>query len=123
MEQFMKMSPTERARSLWSRLVECHRAFIDARMDMMNERGELVGLVRSGLDAPDERATALEMVPFLPEASPKELFPELLALSSYAHGLTDAAIEIVATLPRAWVLENVEAYAEKLLEGGYEEYR
>jgi hypothetical protein len=45
-------------------------------------------------------------------------------LSSYAHGLTGAAIEIIKSLPRTWVLENIQPQAERVLnEGTYEQYR
>lgn len=105
--------------SVWRDLVESHRAFVDARMALMHQ-GPVAELVRAGLDNPAERAAAFSMIPYLDEAGQKSLFPDLLALASYAHGFTEEA----AALPRPWVLENIKRYAEPLIQqGSYEEYR
>ena len=114
---------SEAERSAWSGLVESHRAFIDSRMALLRQ-GRAAELVRAGLDDPAERAAALSIVPCLDEAGQKSLFPDLLALASYGHGLTEEAVALLAALPRPWVLENIERHAEPLLQqGSYEEYR
>ncbi len=109
--------------SAWRDLVESHRAFVDARMALMRQ-GPVAELVRAGLDDPAERAAAFSMIPYLDEAGQKSLFPDLLALASYAHGFTEEAVALLAALPRPWVLENIKCYAEPLIQqGSYEEYR
>jgi hypothetical protein len=108
----------------WRTLIERHRAFLLARMDLRQKGVSLVELVRRGLNEPSERATALDLLQSLSVADQKVLFPEVLAVAAYGHGLTDEAIRALHTLPKDWVLENVEASAEPLLrDGTYEEYR
>ena len=108
----------------WRTLIECHRAFVLARMDLHQGGASLVDLVRRGLHEPSERATALDLFRSLSEEDRKRLFPEVLAIAAYAHGLTDEAIRALHALPREWVLANVEEVAAPLLrEGTYEEYR
>lgn len=110
--------------SRWRTLIECHRAFVLARMELRQKGASPVELVARGLQDPSERATALDMLKTLSEEDQKRLFPEVLALAAYGHGLTDEAIRAIHALPKGWVLENVEASAEPLLrEGTYEEYR
>ncbi len=110
--------------SRWHTLIERPSAFLLARMDLRQNGASLVELVARGLHEPSERATALDLLPSLSEEDQKRLFPEVLALAAYTHGLTDEAIRALLSLPRAWVLENMEASAEPLLrDGTYEEYR
>ncbi len=108
----------------WRTLVECHRAFVLARMDLRQSGTSVIELVARGLHEPSERATALDLFQTLSEEDRKRLFPDVLAVAAYGHGLTDEAIRALHILPKDWVLENVEASAEPLLrDGTYEEYR
>ncbi|MDX1945770.1 MAG: hypothetical protein SFU86_10270 [Pirellulaceae bacterium] len=57
-----------------------------------------------------------------------ELFPDLVHLASWQHGLIQSARDAIRRLPRAWVLARIEAEAEPLLAGSseqaqFEEYR
>jgi hypothetical protein len=80
--------------------------------------------IRRGLREPSDRASALELAARVDVEDLKELFPELLGLASFVHGLTARCRDILLRLPRPWLLVHLERQAEPLLAaGGYEEYR
>lgn len=119
----MSASPSENAKKLWAELVERHWAFIHTRMDILRQ-SSVVELVRGGLSEAGGRVTALAMVPYLKEDERMALFPELVSIASYGHGQTREAVARILELPRDWVLANIEAQVEALLEKGtYEEHR
>src|SRR5947209_9237900 len=102
---------------LWNKLVETEKAFHSARAQLLSKcsRSIVVELVHSKLQVVEDRITALGIVPLLTVEEQEQLFDSLLSLASFSHGLTDAARKIILSLPRAWVIANVEEYAEKLL--------
>jgi hypothetical protein len=108
----------------WQQFVQAEAAATAARTALFANRGALVDLVRSGLDKPAERAAALDVASRLKTEEVKELFPDLLALASYGHGLTRRCQELILGLPRPWLLAHVERHAEPILSNaGDEEYR
>ncbi|AGP33611.1 hypothetical protein [Sorangium cellulosum] len=91
---------------------------------MLTQTDSIVELVRSALSRPSDRALAVDVFRCLSEEDQKKLFPDLLALSCYAHGLSGEAIQLLMLLPRDWVTQNIEAHAENILrDATYEEYR
>ena len=62
-----------------------------------------------------ERAAAVRVLPYLSVAERMELFPDLVHLASWGHGLIQAARDAICSLPRDWVLARIEAVAEPLL--------
>jgi hypothetical protein len=108
----------------WRLLIEADKAATAARTALFADRTCLVDLVRLGLRQPGERAVALDVASRLRTDEIQVLFPDLLALASFGHGLTDQCRELILRLPRAWLLSQVERHAEPLLaDGGDEEYR
>jgi hypothetical protein len=68
------------------------------------------------------------VLPYLNLADRQALFPDLVWLASWGHGLVQNARDAILSLPRGWVLARIEAIAEPLLaqssaEGQFEEYR
>jgi hypothetical protein len=71
-----------------------------------------------------DRATAVFLLPYLKVSELKQLFNELVFLASFTHGETKAIRDAILSLPREWVIGNIEAAVEPLLrKGTYEEYR
>ena len=67
---------------------------------------------------------AMRLTKVLTPAELKALFPQLVALASWDHGMVQAARDRILSLPRDWVLQHIEEVAEPLLqEGDYVEYR
>lgn len=120
----MTDSPFAKHNALWDRLAAAHRAFIEARTALLADPAPVVELVRSALNRPSERSLAIDVTRHLSEDDQKKLFPDLLALSCYAHGLSDEAADILMSMPRDWVIHNIETHEEAILRNAtYEEYR
>jgi hypothetical protein len=108
----------------WQRFVEADKAATAARMELFAHRAGLLELLRRGLDLPGERPAALDVASRLTTEELQALFPDLLALASFRHGLTARCREVILRLPSSWLLANIEAHATPLLaNGGEEEYR
>lgn len=113
----------ESCTELWRRLVDAEKEFISARMDLFARcRAELVELVRRGLD--EDRITALGVASMLSVEELQKLFGDLLSLASFGHGQIQKCRDLIVSLPKEWVLANIERAAEPLLESNeYEEYQ
>jgi hypothetical protein len=120
----MSAQPAESDAARWHRFVEADKAATAARMDLFAHRGGLLELVRRGLHLPGERPAALDVASRLTTEELQALFPDLLALASFRHGLTERSREVILRLPSSWLLANIEAHAAPLLvTGGEEECR
>src|SRR5207253_9338310 len=54
----------------------------------------------------------------------EQLFPDLLSLASFGHGLTERCRQIIQRLPAVWLRAHLEEAAAPLLNaGGAEEYQ
>lgn len=115
--------PSDDDLALWQEYLQAENKVWRIRSELFTNCSSLVELVRAGLLDPGQRPSALWIAGFLEEDERKELFPDLLALASYCHGSTIAARDLVLSLPKEWLLANIEEAAEPLLRCGYEEYR
>jgi hypothetical protein len=89
----------------------------------MSEGVDRVPEVQKAIRGTD-RMTALTVLPYLSLTERKCLFPELVFLASWAHGAVQVARDMILSLPRDWVLANIEREAEPHLQDGtYDEYR
>jgi hypothetical protein len=108
---------------LWQRLVESHRSFLAASADFFRVGVDRVELLRHALRS-SERTTALALARYLSLEDRQNLFAEWVFLASFAHGSVQVARDMILSLPRDFVLANVEQVAEPLLaDGTYDEYR
>ena len=115
------LSPTDD--DLWRDLVEKEMAYLIAHRAFLVGAKNRTAVVRNALRGRD-RHTALGVVRFLTEDERKELFETLVFLASSAHGSIGAVRDLVLSLPREWVLSNIEREAEPYLrDGTYDEYR
>ena len=71
-----------------------------------------------------ERATALQVFPYLTADEQLQAFPDLVFLASSAHGSLGVVRNAILALPRDYVLNNVEKEAEGYLRDvTYDEFR
>lgn len=110
-------------RALWSSYVLAASAYWNARRDLLTNCTSLLEIVREGLYPPGERGFAIELATLLTEEDRKQLFPDLLSLASSFNNVLREAQNLILSLPRDWVLANIEETAEPLLhDGTYQEY-
>ena len=108
---------------LWQHFVNAENTSIGARMELFSKLPALVALVRRGLHQPSERSAALHIAAMLPTREKRAILPDLVSLASFVHGSTREARNIILSLPRKWLRDNIEEYAESILHrDNYEEY-
>lgn len=110
---------------LWRQLVEAESRFYAAgNLVLTSCRNQLVELIRPALLRPHQTVTALRMAKFLTIEERQSLLPDLLGIACSYHGQTAFARELVLDLPHEWLINNIEASAERLLQyNSYEEYQ
>jgi hypothetical protein len=117
-------SRQEKCSALWCCLFESETKFIKARMDFLARSTDRAGEIHCALLNPLYRGTALRILPYLSTEERQQLFDDLLYLASTTHSDIATSREAILSLPREWVLANIESKAESLLRTGtYEEYR
>ncbi len=108
---------------LWQDMVEKYKAFGLASRAFLADSVDRVAVLRNALRGRD-RATALTVATSLTVDELQELIGPLMFLASFSHGSIGAVRDLICSLPRAWLLNNIEREAEPLLqEGTYDEYR
>jgi len=108
---------------LWQDMVEEYKAFGLASRAFLADSVDRVAVLRNALRGRD-RATALTVATSLTVDELQELIGPLMFLASFSHGSIGAVRDLICSLPRAWLLNNIEREAEPLLqEGTYDEYR
>jgi hypothetical protein len=119
MMQIFESLPEE-DRRLWQSVFEGERAFIQARMDFLARCTDRVAVMRRALHT-SQRGTALRLVFYLTPEERLQLFDDLLGLASVGHSDIGLVREAILSLPREWVIANIEDRAEPLLQAGNEE--
>jgi hypothetical protein len=121
----MNQQMIETGEQRWLRLVETNREHSRAFREFLAEGIDRVPWMRKGLRSGGvDRATALQVFPYLSVTERLQLFPDLVFLASSAHGSIQAVRHQILSLPRDWVTTTIEQEAESLLrEGTYDEYR
>jgi hypothetical protein len=108
---------------LWKHLSGSFRTFNLALRAFFADDVDRVGLLKKALLGP-HRAVALYLLEHLPQSELAQLFSELVFLASFSHGAVGAIRKYILSLPREWVITNIEQFVEPLLEQGtYDEYR
>jgi len=129
-EDVRSLSVTEA--TCWNRILEAYRCVIQAQVELNREVREFVAadvdhvaILRAALRGASE-APAVYAARSLPGEKLKELFPELILASCAGHDSLNVldVRNLIASMPREWVLSHVEANVERLLpEATYWEYR
>jgi hypothetical protein len=108
---------------LWADVFDSERAFVTARKRFLAGIPDRVEILRSALDDPSQRGTALRILPFLRLEERQELFDQLLLLSSIPHADMVGCHDAILSLPRDWVVSRIETEAEPIIAtAGYAEY-
>lgn len=110
--------------ALWRHLLDNEIAFIKARMDFHAGCTDKVAVIQKVLRDPAQRGTALRYLLYMKISERQQLFDVLLYLASVGHADIALCREVILSLPREWVVSNIERCAEPLLaQGTDEEYR
>ncbi|MBE9128344.1 MULTISPECIES: hypothetical protein [unclassified Coleofasciculus] len=116
--------PTGNDTELWHKVFEKQIAYIQARQDFLNNCPDRVGLIKKALHNPSERGTALRLIKSLNLEERQGLFDDLVDLASVSHSDIELCRKVILSLPKKWLLANIENSAEPLLQDGTdEEYR
>ena len=62
-----------------------------------------------------EKTIAFSVISTLTDDELTSIFDVLIYHASFAHGATKMFRDLIVKLPRSWVLENIEKYAEPIL--------
>lgn len=116
--------PRENDTELWQKVFEKEIAYIQSRQYFLNNCTDRLGLIKKALRNPTERGTALRLIGYLKLEERQNLFDELVDLASVSHSDIELCRKAIFSLPKSWVLANIEKSAEPLLKDGTdEEYR
>ncbi|MCA1995148.1 MAG: hypothetical protein LDL41_24330 [Coleofasciculus sp. S288] len=116
--------PTENDTELWHKVFEKEIAYIQARQNFLNNCTDRIELIKKALHNPTQRGTALRLIVYLKIEELQSLFDALVDLASVSHSDIELCRKAILSLPKTWVLANIEKTAEPLLQDGTdEEYR
>jgi hypothetical protein len=99
---------------LWQRVVDSHHEYARAFSAFVVGSSDKINVLRHALRGKD-RALALQVVPSLSVAEKQALFEEWVHLARAAHAPFQIAWNIIGSLPREWVLQNIEREVDALL--------
>jgi hypothetical protein len=116
--------PTNNDIELWQKVFDQETAYIKARQDFLNNSPDRIGFIKKALHNPTERGTALRLIEYLKLEERQNLFDDLLDLASVSQSDIELCRKAILSLPKNWLLANIEKSAELLLQNGTdEEYR
>lgn len=116
--------PIEKDTELWHKVFEKEIAYIQARQDFLKNCTDRIGLIKKALHNPTERGTALRLIEYLNLEERQSLFDDLVDLASVSHSDLELCRKVILSLPKTWLLANIEKRTEPLLQDGTdEEYR
>jgi hypothetical protein len=119
----MNEQQSEKDIEVWQQLVESHNKFALASKAFLLGDIDRVSLMKQAL-YDQNRATAFYFLRYLKQEELIQLFDILVPLASTGHGSVSTVREAILSLPRDWVIKNIEQLAEPLLAAGtYDEYR
>lgn len=110
----MNKQSSQKSDTIWHRLVESHLVFSQALKDFFTEGVDRVSLMRDAFRQGDI-ATALYVAPHMATNELLLLFNELVYIST-SPGFAAAARNIILSLPKEWVVSNIEKATEPILQ-------
>ena len=118
------MSDEQDTISAWEHLTAAHQSYLsasaacqDAIAKINSEAVDRVALLRYGLRR-GGKITAFQLAEFLTTEEKKELLNEWVLYAIHPHSDLELARRIIKSLPRDWLLENIETAVEPLLQEG-----
>lgn len=127
--EFLDMSDLFNSMSdedLWHRVISNEWEFIESRIRFMRgcDNKVIVSLVRRALHTPNERNTALRLIPYLTNERQQFLLNDLIEVASVSHSDIQLCRQVILGLPRGWLLDNIKGSLDKVLSNGLsEEYK
>jgi hypothetical protein len=104
----------------WHDLVAIDREFVrTVGRFLQSDRSERLEVLRR--DFGKHTATVLRVLEFLLDEEKCKLLPTLMYMARSVHGHLDAVRKQILALPRKYVLANIEAATEPLLQDGNDE--
>lgn len=120
----LSQQPASQNMDLWQLVVTREWDYIQSRQAFLNSCTDRVETLQKALQNPRERGTALRLLFYLTLPERQDLFNDLLALASVSHSDIELCREVILSLPKNWLLKNIENGAQELLaDGTDEEYR
>jgi hypothetical protein len=113
--------------TLWSNLRQAEMDFFRIRWDFLSTSNAKELVISQALKSPSDRATALRIILYLEVEERLQFLDELVDLASVGHSDISLVREVLLSLPKDFLLANIEKSAEPLLinatTDAYEEYR
>ena len=113
--------PRENDTELWHKVFENEIDYIQSRQDFLNNCTGRIRLIKKALHNPTERGTALRLIEYLNLEERQSLFDDLVDLASVSHSDIELCRKAILSLPKTWLLANLEKSAEPLLKDGTDE--
>jgi hypothetical protein len=101
--------------SLWQRVIESHQQYSHAFADFLTNSSDKVEVLRKAMSGKD-RTIALQAVSSLTVDEKLALFPEWINLARAAHSPFEIAWNVIESLPREWVIANIEKQVDAILQ-------
>jgi hypothetical protein len=120
----MNQNPGSECEQLWREFVREHEAGDSSQLALLSgSRTELLGCLRDALGRPHERVLALRLLKIMPEEDRRAMMRELLAFATWQNQVTELAKELIFSVSREWLRDNILTFVEPLLQGtDYEEF-
>jgi hypothetical protein len=107
----------------WNNLVLAENQSISAMLSDWSKIEDKVATLRAALNTPHHRGTALRLLILLQDDNlTKELFTTLVDQASVAHSDISLCRMAIKSLPRQWLLGNIDSAVSLLANLGEEEY-
>lgn len=100
--------------NLWQRVIDSHQQYSEAFTEFLANSSDKVEVLRKALRGND-RTLALRAVPSLSVDEKKALMPEWVNLARAAHSPFHIAWNVIESLPREWVMQNIEKEVDAIL--------
>jgi hypothetical protein len=118
------ISSTEQDQQLWQKFVNQANAYDQSRQIFFQQCKDRIKIIKTALHHPNQRRVALMFFEYLNETERQGLFDDLIDLASVGHSDIELVRQVMLSFPHNYLLTQIEASAEIVLENGTdEEYR
>lgn len=118
--------PNDNGQSVWRLLVNRFLANSDYESvldEFLADRENKIEIMRIALRGKDKK-TAIAILKYMNQDDLILLFNELVFLASFGHGAVWSIRQAILSIPKDWVLTNIEKVSEPLIvNGDYDTYR
>lgn len=104
----------------WEQFLRLANELDRLRVSLLNG-GPVINLVHQALDRPGQRGAAFELIGHLSTKEKEDLLPALVDLACFSNKYRTDAFLAICSLPRRWVVANIEPQAELIFSRASEE--